>query len=438
MRDLYDLIHVYNHYDKASLKEIARQNTLEGSFIEGLVKKKFQNDRSAMNYLFGETDGLVKYRMLKSRVRDKLFIGICNRFFEGKSNDEIDAYKAFLFFKEIYSQGYNNLVLYHLNRYIKRNSINDKRLKIKLFDLLIQIKHDSGEVELDSQKIKETIRIKELLNLERMVFKKFNEYMINRNNYTQKYKITVLTILMSSIEENCRIAESEYLTIALRCLNIAYYFELGEYEKITTKLREYDLLKYSPYHTGLSINYKILCFLFYGESLIRLNHDLTAGEVLKEYSCDKLNESIFDFELIELQIIVLIRQKEYKLGYEYIKKFWKREKCKNDQEKVDKISIIAAAIEILINIKIRRSFLRKKIRFLSGAKNVKFYFDYKALFMLINLIVKCNDSSVSISRKDQIKLRNDILEFRSYSKNNFSPFKAIIVDLYNEIPLNDF
>ena len=230
MQDLYGLIQVYNLYEDAlRLTELTKKGTLEGSFIRGLLKKKFKNDQLANHLLFGSNTNLVKYRMLKSRVRDKLFTIVCERYFKINSKREINAEKTFSFFREINYQGHKNLVFYYLKRYLNKRKIEDLLIRIKFLDLLTQIGWELGKFSCANQYIKELIRLRKEFNLTKSVLRKFNEYIYNRVRYPLVYRRAFLEIIIDDLEKKCDILNSDLLFQVLNSLKVTYYFEHDEF-----------------------------------------------------------------------------------------------------------------------------------------------------------------------------------------------------------------
>lgn len=433
MNDLYGLIRVCNFFEEvSSIKRMTKKGTLEGLFIEGLLKKKFKNDQLANNILFGCDTNLAKYRMLKSRVRDKLFTIVCERYLETRSKADIEAEKVYLFFNEINFQGHKYLAFYYLKRYLSKERIIDLNIRIKLIDLFTQIGWELGKFACVDNYIKEVIQLRKEISFRKAVLKKCNEYIINKNKFPQVYKKAFLKIVIDDFEKKNCLLRANFLFQTINCLKIFLYYEFKEFDKIVLQIRENDSLINIGCYCILPGCFKILNLLYYSESLIRLKHyDMVCnilGKALKNFPVT-INDSSLVYELLELQIIAHIKQKKYCAARNLLKGINEKKEFLIDQEKIDKICTLSKAIGLMINEKISSSVLRKSHGSYSHNK-AKFCSDYLLLDKLLSIITDCRNNKISISKKDMRLLREEYERYVSNAQKEFSPFEELINDIY--------
>ncbi|MCG8307524.1 MAG: hypothetical protein MI975_09045 [Cytophagales bacterium] len=433
MQDLYGLIQVYNLYEDAlRLTELTKKGTLEGSFIRGLLKKKFKNDQLANHLLFGSNTNLVKYRMLKSRVRDKLFTIVCERYFKINSKREINAEKTFSFFREINYQGHKNLVFYYLKRYLNKRKIEDLLIRIKFLDLLTQIGWELGKFSCANQYIKELIRLRKEFNLTKSVLRKFNEYIYNRVRYPLVYRRAFLEIIIDDLEKKCDILNSDLLFQVLNSLKVTYYFEHDEFNKIVLIAEKDNRLINIGCHCMLPRNFKILNLLYFSESLIRLKRYRVVYDILDKSLKGfpvSINDSLFGFELIELMIITQIKLKKYYAVHDLLVGIHDKREILTDREQHYKISIVAKAIRLFVN-KINNYFIMRKPSGFHLNDKTKFYCDYHLMEKLLRIITECRNNKISMSNSDKSLLLKEYDRYKSYGRKSLLPFEELIDDIF--------
>jgi len=431
MKDLYKLISVYDLFeDASSIKKFTKKGTLERSFIQGLLDNKFKNDQLASNLLFGSNSTMVKYRMLKSRVREKLFNIVCNKYVNIHSQPEIAAEKIYLFLNEISFHGHKNLAFYYLKRFLKQNTVCAEA-RIKFIHLLIQIGQETSKLSDINEYVKEVVKLSQETELKNTILKKYTEYINNRNNLSQAYKIVFLKVLMDKLETNKELKGFNVFLQIAGCLKISNFYENRDFEKIVFLAQENRSLFNLSIQGDLPGSFKALNFVHYCESLIRLRkYELVIDILGQEFrNISTTIDSSFEFELIELNIIACSKQRDYCSIRNLILDLYMNPDCLADPELAFKIDLISTAIGIVIN-GIKGTSKLKIPHHAYFCDSKKFSIDYSLLSNLISVIVKKEKNTVSITKKDQKIIRQSYEEYKLLAYTQFLPFEELIDDIY--------
>jgi hypothetical protein len=431
MKDLYKLISVYDLFEDVScIKKFTKKGTLERAFFQGLLDSKFKNDQLASNYLFGSNSAMVRYRMLKSRVREKLFNIVCDKYITINSQSEIAAEKIYIFLKEINFRGQKGLAFYYLKRFLKHNTICVEA-RIKFIYLLIQIGQETGKFSDINEYVKEVVKLRKGTELKNMILKKYTEYINNRNSFSQAYKIVFLRVLMDKLQSNRELKEFNILLQMTNCLKISYFYENHDFEKIAFFVQENRSLFNIGSLGNLPGNFKILNLVYYCESLIRLRKYELAIDMLRQEFwkiSTTIDDPSLEFELVELNIIACSKQGDYCSIRNLIIDLNKKPDCLTDPELAFKIDLISKAIGILINGIKGASKLKIPHRayFCDGKKFSK---DYLLLSNFISVIIKNERNKVSISTNDQAVLKKSHEEYKLLTQKQFLPLEELIDDI---------